>query len=510
MADRPAAGAALPRRARRWPQAPRESGCQREMSDVAGGSGPLAGDLSRLPGLLGLAAQHVSEHLRAVPGLPVGPPPGLSPREVREWLERSYDFEGGRSAAGVLSDVVEHLQRWTVHTSHPAYFGLFNPTPTASGIAAELLAAGVNPQLAARSHAPAAVEMERHVVRFLAGRLGLVTESSAGNITTGGAEANLTALILALTQEFPEHAEHGVRGLIGQPVFYASRESHLAWLKIAQLSGLGRASLVLIDVGPDLRLDTDALRARIAADRAAGRSPFMIVATAGTTGAGIIDPLHPLAAISAQEGLWFHVDAAWAGALALSDRLRPLLSGIERADSITVDAHKWLSVPMGAGMLITSHRELLRATFAVSTSYMPDQVGEAADPYTTSIQWSRRFAGLKVFLSLALIGRLGYAAQLERDAALGTRLATIIRERGWRVINNTPLPVVCLDHPGRNAGWHDEVVQRVVASGSAWISTVHILGRTVIRACITSYRTQPSDLDTLADALDSARAHADR
>jgi aromatic-L-amino-acid decarboxylase len=479
------------------------------MSGMTGGPSPLAGELSQLPELLELVTRHVSEQLDAMPGLPVSPPPDLPPHEVRAWLERAYDFEAPHAAAGVLADVVEHLQRWTVHTTHPAYFGLFNPTPTASGIAGELLAAAMNPQLAAWSHAPAAVESEQHVLRFMAGRLGLATGATAGNITTGGAEANLTAVILALAQQFPDHAEDGVRGLAGQPVFYASRESHLAWLKIAQLTGLGRGSLSLIDIDPDLRLDPGALRAQIAADRAAGRWPFMIVATAGTTGAGIIDPLAELAVTAAQEGLWFHVDAAWAGALALSDRLRPLLAGIERADSVTVDAHKWLSVPMGAGMILTPHGELLRRSFAVSTSYMPDEVGHADDPYTTSVQWSRRFAGLKVFLSLALIGREGYAAQLERDVELGRRLAAVVGERGWQVINDTPLPVVCFLRADRDAGWHQEIAARVVASGSAWVSTVQIAKATAIRACITSYRTQPSDLDTLAGALDTARHAAD-
>ncbi|MGA9859214.1 MAG: pyridoxal-dependent decarboxylase [Solirubrobacteraceae bacterium] len=476
------------------------------MSGIDGIAGPLARAAENLPNLLALASRALVDHLQTLESLPVAPSPPPAPTDVRDWLETSYRFDSAVEPEHAIADIVEHLRRWSVHTGHPRYFGLFNPASTGAGIAGELLAAGLNPQLAAWSHAPAAAEAEQHVLRFFAKRFGLGTGAVAGNITTGGAEANFTALALALTRAFPDHAAAGLRGIDAQPVFYASAESHLAWLKIAQLAGLGRDAVRLVAVDDELRLDVDRLDAMIAADRAAGARPVMLVGTAGTTGSGTLDPLPALADRADAHRLWFHVDAAWAGAIALSDRLATLLGGIERADSVTVDAHKWLSAPMGLGMLVTPHGDLLARAFAVSTGYMPADVAEAADPYAISMQWSRRFAGLKILLSLALVGRLGYAEQLERDVALGRRLADELSADGWQVVNQTPLPVVCIAQDGRDAAWHQDVVDRVLSTGDAWVSVVVLAGRPAIRACVISYRTTAEDVDSLVQALRGARA----
>lgn len=456
--------------------------------------------------LLTDTATAVAEHLAQIGERPVAPSPAPEPATVRAWLSAEYDFEAARPAGQVVDDVLERLGEWSVHPTHPRYFGLFNPSPTTSSIAGELLAAGVNPQLAAWSHAPAAVEAEQHVLRFFARRLGLSTGTLAGNITTGGAEANLTAVLLALTHAFPRYATEGLRGLPRQPVLYASSESHLAWLKIAHATGLGRDALRLVPVDASLRLEPSHLRAAIAADERAGRAPFLVVATAGTTGAGAIDPLPELADCAAEAGLWLHVDAAWAGAIALSDRLRPLLSGIERADSVTVDAHKWISVPMGAGMLLTSRSETLAAAFGLETGYMPSPVDGAVDPYSTSLQWSRRFAGLKILMTLAIHGRAGYAAQLEHDVELGHRLAQGLAAVGWRPADVTPLPVVCATHPAgaEDDAWYASVCERVIAAGAGWISPVRLDGRPAVRACITSHRTTTRDVDRLVLALRDA------
>ncbi|MFC5805207.1 pyridoxal phosphate-dependent decarboxylase family protein [Streptomyces formicae] len=401
-----------------------------------------------------------------------------------------------------------------MHTTHPRYMGLFNPTPTWWGVAGELIAAGVNPQLAAQSHAPAAVEMERHVLRYLAARLGL-PEQAEGSFTVGGAEANLTAVVVALTRRHPGYADAGLAGLPRRPrrpVLYASAESHHAWLKIAHLTGLGREAVRLVPADAAYRFDVARLRALLDADIASGHEPFLLIGTAGTTGGGVLDPLPQLAYVAGEFGMHFHVDAACAGAVALSDRLRPLLAGVERADSVTVDAHKWLSAPMGAGMFLTAHPDALAESFRVSTSYMPADSETTADPYLTSVQWSRRFAGLKVFLALAAVGRQGYAEQVERDTALGELLARRLTEEGWLRINDTPLPVVCVVDPDRDAAgperswaWHAAVADRVVRGGEAWLSPVRLAGRPAVRLCLTSHRTRSEDVEAVVSALGAAR-----
>jgi glutamate/tyrosine decarboxylase-like PLP-dependent enzyme len=431
-----------------------------------------------------------------------------APVDVRDLrnVVGAYGFDRPVEPEDVLDDVAGLLRTTTAHTTHPRYFGLFNPTPTLMGVVGETLAAAFNPQLAAWSHAPAAVEIEAHLLRFLGGRLGYPEEAVAGSFTSGGAEANLTAVLLALTKTWPEYGERGLRALKARPVMYASAESHLAWLKIAHATGLGRDAVRLVPTGPDLRLDAARLAEQIAADRVRGDLPFLVVATAGTTAAGVIDPLHDLAGLCRDEGLRLHVDAAYGGAAALSDRLRPALSGIERADSITVDAHKWLSVPMGAGAFLCTDEEGLAETFRVTTSYMPAEIPDTVDPYTSGQQWSRRFMGLKLFLSLAVAGRDGYAEQLERDAGLADALRGKLAAAGWDIVNDTPLPVVCFTDPG-TATWehHDALAQKVVQSGRAWISPVNLSGRAALRACVISHRTTAADIEELVQAVGDAR-----
>jgi len=221
-----------------------------------------------------------------------------------------------------------------------------------------------------------------------------------------------------------------------------------------------------------------------------------------------VDPLARIAGVAERERLWFHVDAAWGGAAVLVPELRPLLQGIEQADSITFDAHKWLSVPMGAGVYLTRHRDILTRTFRVATAYMPKEAEglDVADPHLRSMQWSRRFTGLKVFLSLAAAGWAGYEETIRHQTAMGQRLRTKLLEAGWQVLNDTPLPVVCFTNGG-GAEQLRSIAKKVVSSGEAWISTT-LLAKTTpaLRACITNYRTRESDVDALVAALDAARS----
>src|SRR5215218_1208509 len=449
--------------------------------------------------LAGLLERHWDE----VPGLRVAPAD-----DDLDGRLRRFDFAEPVALEELLDAAGELLRDGIVHTSHPRYFGLFNPTPAFAGVLADALVAAFNPQLAVTSHAPAAVAIERHVLSFLAGCLGL--PGASGSFTSGGAEANLTAVLVALERHFPEASEQGLATIEGRPAFYVSSEAHHSFVKAARMTGLGHAAVRSIAVTSDLRLDLDALRSRIDRDRAEGRRPFLVVATAGSTAAGVIDPLPEVADLCREAGLDLHVDAAWAGAVSLSRRLRPLLDGIERADSVTVDAHKWLSAPMGAGVFLTRHRQDLASTFRVATNYMPSAA--AADPYLTSAQWSRRFIGLKVFMSLAAVGRDGYAAQIEHDCRLGDYLRARLRD-GWRIVNRTPLPLVCfVPDPAEHWGTADlaRIAHAVEASGAAWISVAELAGRPALRACITSHRSTEHDVDALYDVLAAARVAHDR
>jgi glutamate/tyrosine decarboxylase-like PLP-dependent enzyme len=423
------------------------------------------------------------------------------------------DFTRPAGAVEALDYVADAMWRFQAHSRHPRYFGLSNPASTTMGIAADMLVAAFNPQLAAWGHSPFAVEVERLLVRAFGQKFGYDPSVADGVFASGGSEANHTALLTALADAFPEFNEHGLRALAAQPVLYISSQGHHSFLKAARASGLGAAAVREIPVGDGLRMDVGALADRVARDRAEGFRPLMIVATAGTTNAGVIDPIGELAEVASREGAWLHVDAAWGGAAALVPELREALDGIERADSITFDAHKWLSAPMGAGLYLTRRPDILRRTFGVAASYMPrDAAGlEVVDPFTHSIQWSRRFIGLKVFMSLLVAGWEGYAEAIRHQTAMGDRLRQGLRDSGWDVVNRTPLPVVCFVDgalwEGATAEYLEAVCKSIVTSGEAWLSIARIGDdeRTVLRASVTNYRTEAADVDALVESLNRAR-----
>ena len=412
----------------------------------------------------------------------------------------AFDFRAPRPLDELLSWSIAQMEHGIVHMTHPRYFGLFNPAPTFPAECADRIAGAFNPQLATWTTAPAAVEIEAHVVKAVARRAGLPPDA-VGHCTSGGSEANRTALLCALTRANARFSADGARAFSGPPVFYISKESHLAWLKIAHETGVGRAGARLVPTDGSGRMDAHALSTAISADQAQGCVPIMIVATAGTTNAGMIDPLGACAQIARDAGLWNHVDAAWGGALIASDRLRGALAGIEQADSITIDAHKWLATTMGCGMFMTRHASMLSSVFHVSTTFMPSNIVNL-DPYVTTAQWSRRFLGLRLFLSLAAAGWHGYAEHVERSIDLMALLSEKLAAAGWTIANDSALAVLCIEPPpGR--GEVRALVNRVTASGQAWIAAATLEGRDIVRICLTHGEASEEDILALVKALNA-------
>ncbi|MGH9323565.1 MAG: pyridoxal phosphate-dependent decarboxylase family protein [Vicinamibacteria bacterium] len=457
-------------------------------------------------------ASVIEEYLRDLPTLPVAP--SIDPAVARALLQ-GVDFETPVPPERALSLVVEGLRDHQVHNGHPRYFGLFNPATATMSVAADALAAAFNPQLAAWTHAPFACEAEQLVIQKLGEKFGYRPGEVSGSFTSGGAEANHSALLAALMDRFPDFAEEGARALPGAPVAYVSSESHHSFLKAARLSGIGASAVRHVPVNDDFVIDPRGLAASIREDRGAGRVPLFVVATLGTTGAGLVDPIGEIADVGHEEDLWVHADAAWGGAIALVPELRKHLSGVERADSITFDAHKWLSVPMAAGMFFTRHPDALEKTFGVTAGYMPRaEAGvPVIEPHRSSMQWTRRFIGLKLFLSLLVAGFDGYAETIRSMVRLGDVLRRRLDAAGFRVVNETPLPVACFQdsrHPeGGSLPYLKALADAVVESGSAWVSITSLGSRLpAIRACVTSFRTEESDLDALVESLSSARPRA--
>lgn len=444
----------------------------------------------------------IEKHIRNIDDLRVAPE--LAVPEIRAMIE-SHDFSQPLDPLVAVDFAANGMTEYQVHTPHPRYFGLFNPAPTTMGIAADALVAAFNPQIAAWSHSPFAAEVERRLIRCFGERFGYEVNRTDGAFCSGGAEANHTAVLTALVNAFPDYVTGGVRALPAQPVFYTSSESHHSFLKAARMCGIGADAVRHVPVDGELKMIPDELQRAVSRDCAAGYLPFLVVATAGTTNAGVIDPLSELAEVVHRERLWYHVDAAWGGAAAIVPEMRPLLNGIARADSITFDAHKWLSVPMGAGIYITRHPDIMDRTFRTQTAYMPKEAAalDIVDPHLHTMQWSRRFTGLKVFLSLLVSGWNGYADAIRHQTAMGALLREKLQAGGWRIENQTPLPVICFSDPD-GADPH-AIAMQVVSSGEAWISTTVLHGNTVLRACVTNYRTQPSDVQALTECLNRVR-----
>ncbi len=432
--------------------------------------------------------------------------------------------ELGSDATHVLDDLCREMIDKGFHIPAANYFGLMNPTPTYMAVLAEALVSALNPQLASLARSQFASSLEAETIGWIASRFGWHKETGStpalpgaifceGTFTSGGNEANFTALALAISHQFPNAIEDGIATIGARPVFYASTESHHSLEKSAGLLGLGRKALRRIPVNQNLRLDTARLIMQIEADYACGFVPFCIVATAGTTNSGAIDDLGALASIAERYGLWLHVDGAYGAAAAFSDKYRELLKGIERADSITVDPHKWLSMPFAAGVILTRQPALLEHTFSVASPYMP-RVAQPSlvDNFKTSAQWSRRMNSLKLWLTLRVHGRRAYEEMIERQMLLAAQMRDWFESSEFFELTapqtlpilNFRLRGVDVENAAELEAAHQSFVEEFNRDGHYWISRTHVHGKSVLRMMIISYLSTAENLAGLQKALERA------
>jgi len=440
------------------------------------------------------------------------------PEELRTFADLGQPLpELGNDAATVLDIMCSEMMAQGFHVPSANYFGLMNPTPTYMAVLAEALVAALNPQLASLARSQLAARIERETVRWIGERVGW-EKPFDGTFTSGGNEANFSALAMALAMHFPQSVEDGLASCSAKPVLYASAEAHHSLDKSAGLLGLGRKSLRRIPVNAAAQMDTEQLEAQIARDKAAGFTPFCVVATAGTTNSGAIDDLIKLAEISKRHDLWFHIDGAYGAAAIFSDQHRELVRGIELADSVTIDPHKWLAMPFAAGVVLTSHPEALQQAFATTTPYMPKKTGSTPllDNFQVSTQWSRRMNSLKLWLTLQVHGRQAYEELIDRQLKLAAFFANWMRTSElFELAAPQVLPIV--NFRVKRAGMaedehravHEAIVHDVTRDGRRWISTTLVGGQSVIRMMVISYLTGHRHLEDLMIALtEAAKKHA--
>ena len=418
--------------------------------------------------------------------------------------------------------IVAHLQTMLDHSlrhGSGAFLAYISGAGTVPGAVADLLASGLNANSGGWVLSPAATEIELQLVRWLADLFGLPADAG-GMLVSGGSLANLTALKLARDRASP-----GVRvdGTAGGPALalYASAESHFSVGRAADVLGLGEGSVRMVPVGDGLQMRVDALEELVASDLAAGIVPAAIVATAGTTGTGAIDPLDEVADVAERHGAWFHVDAAYGGAIALSQKLRGDLRGIERADSIAFDAHKWLYAPTVSAFTLVRDARYLSRSFSAQAAYVEqerDVANRGVDLGFEGLQLSRGFIALRVWVALLAHGSAAFARRIEHDIALTEWLGALISDTPEVELVCAPsLSICCFRyHPH---GVEDEdylnrlntrIVTELQMDGTVFPSNASVHGRAAIRSCIVTYRAEAVHLERLLELAlaTGARLHA--
>ena len=396
----------------------------------------------------------------------------------------------------------------------PRYFGQFNPTPLPIGVWADTLSSMLNQNAGAWRNGPTSATIEARVLRWLCELLGYGPDSF-GTLASGGSEANLIALKCARDNVDREIKNAGIRIASADLVIYASEQSHYSIEKGSDILGLGRDSVRKISTDSQFHINLDELRQVIRKDKAVGLIPCCIVGVAGATSTGVLDPLEELAGIAKENNCWYHVDAAYAGALAFSDKHKSKLRGIELADSITIDPHKWMFVPFACGgTLVRGGKRVLRDAFDITVEYLAEDRGGADvefDFFRYGQMGTRRFNSLKLWMALKFMGRKGYAEIVERQIELTRHLASRVDGlEDFERLSPVETAVCCFRFvPKAAAGMNDaeldalqgQVQQAIERSGEAWLTTTVLHGRRAFRVNVNSFLTEQQHIDHLVELL---------
>ncbi|MEP6569893.1 MAG: aminotransferase class V-fold PLP-dependent enzyme [Acidobacteriota bacterium] len=480
----------------------------------------LAGQLTNQ-----IAAQH--ERLgRAVTAIITEYAASLDSRKITsaatpQSLEKLFDEpfpETGTSTEEILARFTKDVLPHAMQVPSPRYYGQFNPTPLPIAVWADALASALNQNAGAWRNGPTSAMIEARVIRWLCDLIGY-GPASFGVLASGGTEANLIALKCARDaaagQTFLSVPLDGLRSVSGDLTVYASEQCHFSIERSVDILGLGRNSLRKIATDENFHVKPEALRKQLAADRAAGCVPCCIIGIAGATSTGVIDPLVELAAIARDNNCWYHVDAAYGGSLAFSEKHRDKLSGIELADSITFDPHKWMFVPFACGaLLVRDGGRVLREAFDITPEYLNEDRGGADvefDFFRYGQMGTRRFSSLKLWMALKFMGRAGYAAVIERQIELTKYLARRIDElTDFQRVSPVEAAVCCfrffpagfasLDGSEQDR-LQQKLQQAIERGGEAWITTTVLNGRRALRVNINSFLTERRHVADLLDLL---------
>jgi len=411
--------------------------------------------------------------------------------------------------AKVYDAVLEFVRPYPMGNIHPRFWAWFMGASNFTGALGDFLAAVDGSNLGGGNTAPAL--LDRQVVAWLREMVGM-PQSASGTLTSGGSAANLVALTVA------RNAKAGVdvraEGIAAMPKplrFYASEQVHSCHQKALEILGLGYKALRLVPTDAQFRIDIAALEAAIADDRAHDIVPAAVIASAGTVNTGAVDDLQAVGAVCRREGLWFHVDGCIGALLRIAPANRHLVAGIEAADSVALDPHKWLHAPFEAGCALVRDARLHYGTFALHPEYLeahPRGVAGAEYLFDYGIELSRGFKALKVWMALKEHGAMKFGRLIDQNVAQAQYLAGLVRaEPRLELMAPAPINIVCFRHrlPGASEPalktFNTEIMLRLQEAGTATLSDTTLLGRHSLRVAIANHRTRQADLDLLVDEL---------
>jgi aromatic-L-amino-acid/L-tryptophan decarboxylase len=409
--------------------------------------------------------------------------------------------------AAILAELSYHVLPGTRDNGHPRMFGYVQSSGTFAGAIGDFLASAVNANVTSWRSSPSGTVIDRQVIAWMKELAGF-DPAGDGILVSGGSMANLVAIVAAAGATHPAVPRRGVRALPGEPVVYASSAVHMSVPKAAAIAGLGREALRTLPADAAYRLDPAALDRAIAADRRAGRVPICVVVNVGDVNTGAIDPIEAVADVCARHGVWLHGDGAYGGFARLAPSAAPALAGLHRLDSLSLDPHKWLFVPVDSGCILVRDVAALRRAFG----YAADYVDVIATPQMSEYAFwdygpelTRRFRALKIWLALKAYGVQAIADTIERNISLARRLAALVdASDDFERLAPVPLSIVNFRYVRRGAdlnALNRELMLRVQHGGRSYLSNAMLGDAFALRACIVNHRTTDADLDALIEEI---------
>jgi len=448
---------------------------------------------------------YIADYLQNVQNKPLFP--DVQPSFLHELFNEPLP-EQQLSLEELQKQIEEKIIPYCTHVNHPGYMGLITPSPNPAGILADFLASALNQNLGAYSIGPAATALELRVIRWLNDLIGYGA-NAGGNLTSGGMTANFIGLKLA--RDFTSRDTAQFNGLEQKWTTYVSEERHVSLDKAVDAVGIGRNNLRTLPTNDKFQLRIEALEEAIANDKKKGLQPICIIGLAGTTNLGAVDDLRQLAAIAKRENCWLHVDAAYGGGMLLSAKNPGLLQGLELADSVTIDPHKWFYAPLDAGAILVKDHQRLTASFGLEPAYLSDQTDQRQERYQFYVhgfEQSKRFRSLKVWSSFHHYGKNQFGEWIDNNVEQAKYLHQLATDDGDFISATEPvMSAICIRYKGKGLNdeqlkqLHHEVASRIERGGQFWFATTSMKGKTWFRVNPVNIHTTLAHMNALFEVL---------